>query len=153
MFGFLKKKSEPPAEVSIEYSGPTTEVLWTKDFIQALNFKGFRRIKLKHNGNKDCLKTLDKYRPDKFSFKDLPIRLECVKKISNGQESVSISVYVDDNILGIVEDYMDKAMAMLTDYEYDKVYLMVDEKYHTDGSVMGQNVYLLVHYIGDEPEK
>ena len=48
---------------------------------------------------------------------------------------------------------MANELSMLFDYEYDKVHLKVDESYHADGTVMGTNIYLFVHYPGEEPIK
>lgn len=155
---FRRKKtqaqSQPSPKVQIQVQRQSSvSILWTKEFEHSSNFRGFRRIRLAHNGNEKCLKTLDKYRDSKFAFKGCPIKIECLHTVDDSGEYDSINVYVNGDLIGRVPVTKDKELHMLTDYDYDAVSLMVDEKYHADGSVMGQNVYLFVHYVGEEPPK
>ena len=69
------------------------------------------------------------------------------------EDNYIVNVFVDGKRIGVVHSYNTDNYEMLTRYEFDSVSLKVDEKYHTDGTVMGQNVYLFVHYSGEEPPK
>lgn len=152
MFGIGKKKRQQTVIIQNVPSTTSVSVVWTKDFIQSGNFRGYKRIKLRHNGDSACAATIDAYRKVQFNFADRPITLKCVRAVESGETYHHIDVSVDGYLIGQVANYSDKNLSMLMDYEYDAVYLMVDEKYHADGTVMGQNVYLFVHYVGEEPE-
>ena len=159
LFGRKKQKSlevqpshSPQVQVQVKRSSDVS-ILWTKKFEHSQNYRGFRRIRLQHNGSNKCLSTIDKYRDSGFVFKGSPIELKCLKTVTDYDEFKSIDVYVGGDLIGRVPETKEKDLSMLSDYEYDAVSLMVDEKRHADGSVMGQNVYLFVHYVGEEPPK
>lgn len=152
MFGF-KNSKKVPEPVTVEFEKPVFETVWTKEFVHTSNFRGFRRLSLVHNAIDECINTLALYRDGGFSFKGCPILLECVRKTYAGNSSDTINVYVDGHLIGRLPEYKEKEQSMLTDYEYDKLHLRVEESYHADGSVMGQNVYLMVHYVNEEPPR
>ena len=115
--------------------------------------RGFRRLQLRHIDVDGCEDTLSAFRPVGFNFKGCTIIVEGIEVISNGSTYRMVDVYVDGSRIGQVKSTMANELSMLFDYEYDKVHLKVDESYHADGTVMGTNIYLFVHYPGEEPIK
>lgn len=165
MFGLKKKRKKSPAEpvtyterivkqsddavVSVINESVERSV-WTKDFVQSHSFKGCKRYKLKHVDVDGVADTLALYRPE-FAFKDCPITLERVDTFRGPELSGSkIKVYVDGHIIGFVPDYKPEEIVSLSDQPYDKAHVRVEEHYHDDGSVMGQNVYLFVRFVNAE---
>jgi hypothetical protein len=57
-----------------------------------------------------------------------------------------VNVYVDGKMIGRVgaaSNHIDD----LSTRDFDKVHVMVEEVLRPDGSIMGDNVYLFVHYV------
>ena len=159
MFGFgKKKKAAEPASYTLSHevldngdvvgiiNAPIDKVAWCKEFVQASTFKGCKRYKLKHVDVDGAADTLALYRPA-FKFKDCPIMLERVDTYK-GQDldGSKIKIYVDGRIIGLLPDYKPEDIEALSARPYDKVHVRVEESYHDDGSVMGQNVYLFIRF-------
>lgn len=160
----FKRKSKPAEDPVSQIAQRTApELIWTKSFKQSSNFRGFRRVKLRTHGEANVDDTLAYFRESKFDFKNSTIQLDHYllpnTQVSGNAVSVIdednyiVNVFADGKRIGVVHSYNTDNYEMLTRYEFDSVSLKVDEKYHTDGTVMGQNVYLFVHYSGEEPPK
>ena len=128
---------------SARFSGYTPE--WKEEF------RGRIKLSASHVDNYD--QTLSYFRERDFDFKGSEILLECIKIESGSDVFYRINVYVDGRMIGRVSEASDESISMLTDYEYDKAHVKVEEFYHKDGTVMGSNVYLFVHYPGVAPVK
>lgn len=160
----FKRKTKQAAEPTPQISQRTApELIWTRSFNQSSNYRGFRRVKLRTHGEQNVDDTLAYFRESKFDFKNSTIQLDHYllpnTRVNGNVVSVSdednyiINVFVDGKRIGVVHSNDPDKYVTLSQYEYDAVSLKVDEKYHADGTVMGQNVYLFVHYIGEEPPK
>ena len=164
MFNFKKKAKVNPSKkavtttinepVVIEVIGASSsDEVWTKEFPNTKNFRGFKRIKLKHKDVDGVDDTLSFYRSRAFDFKDTNIKISCIRTVQDGEEDkLSFDVYVDDKKIGEVPDYNFDGIGLLANTDIDKVCLRVEEAYHADGTVMGQNVYLFVHPTAPESE-
>ena len=159
----FKRKSKPAKEPISQITQRTApELIWTKSFKQSSSFRGFCRVKLRTHGEANVDDTLAFFRGSKFDFKNSTIQLDHYllpnTRVSGNVTSIIdednyiVNVFVDGKRIGVVHsDKSPDNYEKLTRYEFDSVSLKVDEKYHADGTVMGQNVYLFVHYIGEEP--
>ncbi len=132
LFGFGKKKQPDPAPKQ-EHE---TIVLWTKEFIQANSFRGFKRIRLTTYGEKGVADTLDYFEKQGNKFKDRVIRPEHirVKGVFEDGDLLVVNVYVDNMRIGCVyapKDYY----KMLTENEYNKAHIRID----------GDAVYLFIN--------
>ena len=149
---FRRKKKQSEA-VAYNVVRNRETVLFRKQFVQSSSFRGFRRIKLSASHVDNYDQTLSYFRERDFDFKGSEILLECIKIESGSDVFYRINVYVDGRMIGRVSEASDESISMLTDYEYDKAHVKVEEFYHKDGTVMGSNVYLFVHYPGVAPVK
>lgn len=153
LFRRKNKNIQKNDTIIVEVAKPQRSVLFRKEFAQAGSFRGFRRLQLRHIDVDGCEDTLSAFRPAGFNFKGCTIIVEGIEETSNGSTYRMVDVYVDGSRIGQVKSTMANELSMLFDYEYDKVHLKVDESYHADGTVMGTNIYLFVHYPGEEPIK
>lgn len=158
MLGFLKNKNKKSpikkavktvieTPVSIEViNASSSDIVWTKEFPQASNFRGFKRVKLKHIGIDGIEGALSHFRGSAFDFKNSTVKISCIRTVRPGEEDrLSFDVFVDGKKIGVVPDYNFDAIGLLANTDIDKVFLQVDESYHADGTPMGQNIYLFVH--------
>lgn len=149
---FRRKKRQPEA-VAYNFVKNRETVLFRREFIQSSSFRGFRRIKLSASHVDGYEQTLSYFRKKDFYFKGSKILLECIKIESGSDVYFRINVYVDGRMIGRVSEASDESISMLTEYEYDKAHIKVEELHRQDGSVMGSNVYLFVHYPDVAPVK
>lgn len=163
MLDFLKKKTKVMPKkkavttvintpVSVEViNASSSDIVWTKDFPQASNFRGFKRVKLKHTGIDGIEGVLSHFRGSAFDFKNSTVSINCIRTVRSGEEDrLSFDVFVDGKKIGVVPDYNFDAIGLLANTDIDKVFLQVDESYHADGTPMGQNIYLFVHPSNSE---
>ena len=150
MFGKKKKQQTVATNTVPNY---TQKVLWAKQFPQASSFRGFRQIKMTSGYPEMVEATLSKYRPD-YNFKGCIITLQYVETKYRGQEPFrEIYAYVSGNYIGRIAHHFDEGIDWLTNYNYDKAYIKVEEYNYADGKIMGQNVYLFLHFVGQQPIK
>lgn len=141
LFGFGKKKAPGPApQPKVE-----TKLLWSKTFPQSGTFRGYRRIKLSTYNREGVSDTLAYFKENGNNFKGRTIRLDHVMAtdVYTDGPAYFINVYVDNMPIGSVFGTNEEKYPMLTEYEYDKAHIRVE-----DGSV-----YLFVHYPGASPIK
>lgn len=138
LFGIGKKKAAPAPK-----SEP--EVLWTKKFTQSGTFRGYRRVQLSTFKREGVSETLAYFKERNNDFKGRTIRLDhiMVPDIFTDGPAYMVEVYVDDMHIGTVFGTNEHRYPMLTEYEFDKVHIKVE-----DGTV-----YLFVHYPAEAPIK
>ena len=149
---FFRRKKSGADPVVIDVVKRERTVLFKREFAQASSFRGFRRIKLSTARVNNFDQTLAFFRDNGFDFKGCTVVLECIKEIVADQTYLTVNVYVNGHLIGFIGPAATNSILMLTEYEYDKVYVKVDEFKRPDGSIMGDNVYLFVHYPGEAPE-
>lgn len=145
LFGFIKNNKMHDPGTTVQFAKPQIRRVFTVSMPQSHSFKGFRRINLRYADIDGCTETLSRYRSSGFKFKGSEIRIEGFNKISNGESSRFAKVYVDNHIIGVIAEHMYRELSFVFDNKYDKAFLKVEEFYHTDGSIMGANIYLFVH--------
>jgi len=139
LFGFSKKKAPAPA------SKPATKLLWSKTFTQSNSFKGFRRVQLTTYKEPGVEETLAYFKDLNYDFKGRTIRIDHLTgpEIFEDGPAHFINVYVDNMKIGVVYGTSELRFSMLTEYEFDKAHIKVENGV----------VFLFVHYPGVAPIK
>lgn len=138
----LFKRKQKPAQRPVTI----TSKLFLKEFTQSGTFKGYRRAKLTTYNVDHVQETLAYFAQKGYDFKGCKITLEglAIEGIFADGLMRVVNVFVDDMLIGCVYDNPGSdRYSMLTEYEYDKVYLLVENS----------EVYLFVHYPGVAPLK
>ena len=117
------------------------KLIWSKTFPQSGTFRGYRRIRLSRYYHEEIDATITAL-PD-FNFKGRTIRLDCVLFDPSRADGYRIDVFIDNGLIGSVWQSDGEQYSMLTEYEYDKAYLLVENG----------TVYLFVRYPGVAPLK
>lgn len=139
----LKKRSEDLKAKA--KASKKSKVIWKKEFPQSGTFRGYRRIKLTTYKEELVSETLAHFRRKGNDFKGSTITLEniAVKDVFVDRLMKVVNVYADGFRIGCVYDGSDDRYSMLTEYEYDKVHLKVEN----------DDVFLFVHYPVTAPLK
>lgn len=140
LFKRIRKKSN---DVSYQFIRHKEAVVYRREFLQSSSFRGFKRIKLSYSGVPSYDQTIGYFRKNGFDFKDNSVIVEC---INVDREYNYVNVYVDGRMIGCVGAASDH-VGDLSSRDFDKIHVKVEEVLRPDGSVMGDNVYLFVHYV------
>ena len=122
LFKFGKKKQpDPPAT--------EPELLWTKTFEQSRSFKGCRRVQLSTFKKDGVAETIAHFKDLGNDFTGRTIRLDHVRVFDEalGRLKGLVNVYVDDMPIGTVFDTNDYRYPILTDFEYDKAHIRIED--------------------------
>lgn len=146
LFG-KKKKAPAPSK------GP--EVLWQKKFTQSGSFKGYRRIRLSRYYHEEIDKSVSYFEKRNYDLTGRTIQLICTRFDKKRKDGSRIDVRVDGKLLGTVWASDEEQWPMLTQYDYDKAYVRIEDTWPgcTDPTIVHTKVYLFVHYPADEPIK
>ena len=147
LFGKKKKKAPAPSK------GP--EVLWQKKFTQSGSFKGYRRIRLSRYYHEEIDKSVSYFEKRDYDLTGRTIQLICTRFDKSRKDGRRIDVRVDGKLLGTVWQSDEEQWPMLTQYDYDKAYVRIEDTWPgcTDPTIVHTKVYLFVHYPTDEPIK
>ena len=140
LFKRIRKKSD---DVSYQFIRHKETVVYRREFLQSSSFRGFKRIKLSYSGVPSYDQTISFFRSKGFDFNRCSVIVECV---GVERDYNYVNVYVDGKMIGRVgaaSNHIDD----LSTRDFDKVHVMVEEVLRPDGSIMGDNVYLFVHYV------
>ena len=153
LFNIGKKKKPAPKP---KQAKPATKLLWSKTFPQSGSFKGFRRIRLGRY-YEDIDASLQELKKSRYNMKGRTIRLDNIASTDPYNKYKVIKVYVDDKLIGNVFESDAQQYSMLTDYEYDKAHVRVEDTaldvdFDTSG-IVTTKVYLFLHYPKIEPIK
>jgi len=149
LFGKKKKKKAPAPK-----KGP--EVLWIKEFTQSGTYKGYRRIKLSRYFNEEVDKSMAYFVKHDYDMKGRTVQLTCTLFDKSRKDGRRIDVRVDGKLLGTVWQSDDQQWPMLTEYNFDKVYVRVDDTWPDcppDSPVVHTTAYLFIHYPDKAPIK
>lgn len=154
LFGKKKKTAPAPAP---KQAKPKIKLIWSKEFIQAPSFRGFRRIKLSRYRHEAIDETIDTLKRAKYDLKGRTVRLDLIE----GTETYSakayreVRVYIDDMLIGSVFESDHTHYPMLTEYDFDKVHIRIEDSCPDEfiENVVTAKAYLFVHYVGEEPVK
>lgn len=155
LFNFGKKKTEPaPAP---KQPKPGIKKIWSKEFPQAPSFRGFRRIRLSRYRSDAVDKTIGTLKRAKYDLKDRVVRLDLVegKEPNSVNPYKEIRVYIDDMLIGSVFESDENQFPMLTEYEYDKVHVRIEDSCPDEfiENVVTAKAFLFVHYPAEAPVK
>ena len=152
LFGKKKKPAPAPAP---KQSKPKLKKLWSKEYVQASSFRGFRRIKLSRYRSADVDRTIDTLKRAKYDLKGRAIRLDLVESTEAHNEYKEIRVYVDDMLIGSVFESDHSQFPMLTEYEIDKACVRIEDSCPDEfiENVVTAKAFLFVHYPAEEPVK
>lgn len=117
-----------------------SELIWRKSFRQSASFRGYRRVRLTIYEESGVDETLRRFAASGYDFTGCSIRLDHVRVYGRHTEYKCVDVYVDSMRIGCIYSSNTKFYPMLTEYDYDKVFLRVE-----DGSV-----YLFIRYSESE---
>ena len=138
----LFKRKQKPAQKPVKI----THKLFLKEFTQSGTFRGYRRVKLTTYGIDQVQETLAHFAQSGYDFKGCTITLEglAVEGVFVDELMRVVNVFVNDQLIGCVYDSPGSDQySMLTEYEFDKAHLLVENG----------TVYLFVHYPGAAPLK
>lgn len=147
LFGKKKKKAPAPSK------GP--EVLWQKKFTQSGSFKGYRRIRLSRYYHEEIDKSVSYFEKRNYDLTGRTIQLICTRFDKKRKDGSRIDVRVDGKLLGTVWASDEEQWPMLTQYDYDKAYVRIEDTWLgcTDPTIVHTKVYLFVHYPDEAPIK
>ena len=151
LFGKKKKQTAPQPK----RSAPSPRLVWSRSFTQSGTFKGYRRIRLSRYRSEEVDATIDGLKRIGYDIKGRTIRLDLYESVDPYNKYKEIRVYVDGYLIGSVFDSDGQQFSMLTDYEYDKVHLRVEDS-SPDKSyehIVTAKAYLFVHYPAVAPVK
>lgn len=151
LFGKKKKKDAPISK----QARPMAKKLWSKEFTQSSTFKGYRRIKLSRFRSDEVDATINGLKRIKYDLKGRTIRLDLYESTERFNEYKEIRVYIDGYLIGSVFNSDETQFSMLTDYEYDKVHLRVEDSAPDQfyDNIVTARAYLFVHYPAVAPVK
>ena len=141
----LTAPPKPEAEPDIS---PDVKLLWRKTFPQASTFRGFRKVYLSRYNHEKVDKAVEYfYKLGENSIDGRTIRLDHVQSKDKHNRFKAVNIYVDDIYIGCVFNSDKERYPMLTEYEYDKVYVLIEE------TPYGPHREFFVHYPGVAPLK
>ena len=131
------------------------EVLWSRSYPQSGSFRGYRRIRLSRYFHEKIDKSIAYFEKSDYSMKGRTIQLTCLQFDKHRPDGHCIDIFADGLLLGTVWQSDEEQWSMLTEYEYDKVYLKIGDTWPgcTDPSIVHTSVHLFVHYPADAPIK
>lgn len=138
LFNFGKKKQEPAPAPKVE-----SEVLWSKTFTQSDSFRGYRRIRLSRYFHEEIDKNIVYFRDRDYDLKGRTIQLTCTRFDGTRKDGCRIDVRADAKLLGTVWQSDEQQWPMLTEYDFDKVHVRIEDA----------KVHLFVHYPAEAPVK
>lgn len=138
----------PPKPETEPDISPDVKLLWRKTFPQASTFRGFRKVRLSRYNHEKVDKAVEYfYKLGKDSMKGRTIRMDHVQSKDKHNRFKAVNVYVDDIYIGCVFNSDKERYSMVTEYEYDKVYVLIEE------TPYGPNMDFFVHYPAAAPIK
>lgn len=131
------------------------KVIWTKTFTQLGTFRGYRRIRPSRYPHAVIDETVAVLEESEYNMKGREIRLDLIESKEKYNEYKVVKIFVDGMLIGSVFNSDEVQFPMLTEYEYDKVYLRIEDTWPgcTDPRIVHTKVYLFVHYPGVAPLK
>lgn len=131
------------------------KVIWTKTFTQSGTFRGYRRIRPSRYFHEKIDKSIAYFEKSDYSMKGRTIQLTCLQFDKHRPDGHCIDIFADGLLLGTVWQSDEEQWSMLTEYEYDKVYLKIEDTWPgcTDPRIVHTKVYLFAHYPGVAPLK
>jgi hypothetical protein len=150
LFNFGKKKAKSSTAPAAE-----PEVLWSKEFTQSGTFKGYRRIKPSRYFHEEIDKSVSYFEEHGYNMKGRTIQLICVRFDRKRPDGCRIDLRVDGMLLGSIWQSDDEQWPMLTEYEFDKVHVRIEDTWPgcTDPRIVHTKVWLFVHYPAEAPIK
>ena len=149
LFGKKKKKKAPAPS-----KGP--EVLWQKEFTQSGTYKGYRRIRLSRYYHEEIDKSMAYFAKRDYDMTGRTVQLICTRFDKSRKDGRRIDVRVDGKLLGTVWQSDEEQWPMLAQYDFDKVYVRVDDTWPDcppDSPIVHTKAYLFVHYPDEAPIK
>ena len=148
---FGKKKKTAPA--APRQPKPTLKLIWSKEFAQSPSFRGFRRVKLSRYRHEAIDETIDTLKRAKYDLKGKTVRLDLLQSVEQFNEFREVRVYIDDMLIGSVFESDAKHFPMLTEYDYDKVHVRIEDSAPDEffENVVTAKAFLFVHYPGNDP--
>lgn len=151
IFGKKKKKTAPQPK----QSNPVPILVWSKAFTQSGTFKGYRKIRLSRYRSDEVDATINGLKKIKYDLKGRTIRLDLMESVDPYNRYKEIKVFVDGYLIGSVFNSDESSFSMLTDYDYDKVHLRVEDSAPDQfyENIVTAKAFLFVHYPAEAPIK
>lgn len=146
------REIDPEPQLTQERALPKKDIYSTQTFTQSKSFKGFRREKLSTFGL-DGVELNHKYFREQYNddFTNSAIQLMVVK--ARNDEGKCVRVVVDGRFMGNLyrSERTAESFDMIVAKKIDKAHFRVETAYYADGSLMGYNTYIMVHWPGIGP--
>ena len=140
---FRSKKRRSNKTMLPPFPENRSELIWRKTFRQSNTFRGYRRVRLTIYCESGVDETMKALAASGYNLSGSLIQIDHIHVYNQYNSYKFVDVYIDGMRIGCVYSSNSEYYPMLTEYDFDKVFVLVESDY----------VYLFVHYPGISPIK